>query len=215
MRKTGILCAGLAALCGSTLFAPASAQIFFFPPQHQGQPVLGSEPGLFTPAMIGGQPAEVRANLIWNLRSSLNVAALNCQFWPTVMSVDNYNALLAHHGDELNTAYEGLRSFFRRTAGRRWQSVMDEYTTTMYQSYVRVGSQRSFCTAAAEVARDALARPKGQLHLTAQSRMRQMRNSLVPYSDATMPYHQPAPVPPLLQLDASCWRGGSFNRNRC
>ncbi len=215
MRRFGTVIAALAAMVGAAVAAPASAQIFFFPPEHQGQPVTGAEPGLFAPTMVGGEPAEVRANLIWNLRSSLNVAALNCQFWPSVMSVDNYNAILTHHADELSAAYEGLKAYFRRTAGRRWQSSMDEYTTSMYQSYIRVGSQRSFCTAAAEIARDALARPKGQLHITAQTRMRQMRNSLVSYADATMPYHQPVPLPPLLQLDEACWRGSSYNSRRC
>jgi hypothetical protein len=215
MRKIGTVIAGLAALVGSAVSSPAAAQIFFFPPEHQGQPVTGAEPGLFTPALVGGQPADIQANLIWNLRSSLNVAALNCQFWPSIMSVDNYNAILTHHADELNAAYEGLKAYFRRTAGRNWQSAMDEYTTSMYQSYIRVGSQRSFCTAAAETARDALARPKGQLHLTAQARMRQMRNSLVSYADATMPYHQPVPLPPMLWLDERCWRNSSYNTRRC
>ncbi|MEM8697108.1 MAG: hypothetical protein AAGE05_13895 [Pseudomonadota bacterium] len=215
MRKIGAILAGMSAMLGSAIATPASAQIFFFPPEHEGQPVTGAEPGLFVPSMTDGQPADIRANLVWNLRSSLNVAALNCQFWPSVMSVDNYNAILTHHADELNAAYEGLKTYFRRTAGRRWQSVMDEYTTTMYQSYVRVGSQRSFCHAAAETARDALARPKGQLHLTAQTRMRQMRNSLVSYADATMPYHEPVPLPPLLRLDDRCWRGDSYNTRRC
>lgn len=215
MRNLGKIFAGLAIFPGTMLSAAASAQIFFYPPHHEGQPVIGSEPGLFIPAMIDGQPAEVRANLVWNLRSSLNVAALNCQFWPSIMAVNNYNAILSHHGDELRSAYQGLQSYFRRTAGRQWQSRMDEYTTSMYQSYVRVGSQRSFCTAAAETAHDALARPKGQLHLTAQMRMRQMRNSLVSYSDATMPYHQAVPMPLLLSLDENCWRNGSFNRRRC
>ncbi|MGP1281695.1 MAG: hypothetical protein ACTS1X_01845 [Parasphingopyxis sp.] len=215
MRKIGAALAGTAAMLGAAISAPASAQIFFYPPEHEGQPVTGAEPGLFVPTMTGGQPADIRANLVWNLRSSLNVAALNCQFWPSVMSVDNYNAILTHHADELNDAYEGLKSYFRRTAGRQWQATMDEYTTTMYQSYVRVGSQRSFCHAAAETARDALARPKGQLHVTAQNRMRQMRNSLVSYADATMPYHQPVPVPPLLRLEESCWRSTSYNTRRC
>ena len=215
MRKIGKTLVAFAAFFGATVAMPASAQIFFYPPEHEGQPVMGAEPGLFVPSMTDGQAPDIRANLVWNLRSSLNVAALNCQFWPSVMSVDNYNAILTHHADELNTAYEGLQAYFRRTQGRRWQSVMDEYTTTMYQSYVRVGSQRSFCHAAAEIARDALARPKGQLYLTAQTRMRQMRNSLVSYSDGVMPYHAPVPLPPLLRLDDQCWRGSNYNTRRC
>lgn len=203
----------LAAFAGFA--APGHAQIFFFPPEHEGAPVTGAEPGLFVPPMPNATPADIRANLVWNLRSSLNVAALNCQFWPSAMSVDNYNDILLHHADELNAAYEGLKSYFRRTQGRQWQSRMDEYTTSMYQSYILVGAQRSFCHAAAQIARDALSRPKGQLHITAQNRMRQMRNSLTIYGDATLPANVPVPLPPLPNLTDACWRGDSFNSRRC
>lgn len=205
---------GLAALAGFAA-QPAAAQIFFFPPEHEGAPVTGAEPGLFVPPMPGANPADTRANLVWNLRSSLNVAALNCQFWPYLNAVDNYNSLLRHHADELNAAYEGLKDYFRRTQGNSWQSAMDTYTTSMYQGYIRIGSQRSFCHAAAETIRDALARPKGQLHLTAANRMRQMRNSLVSYSDDTLPYNEPVPVPPLPRLDDACWRGDEYDTRRC
>ncbi|MBC2777434.1 hypothetical protein [Parasphingopyxis marina] len=213
MGKFGKFLAVTAALFG--VAAPASAQILFYPPDLESAPVNGDEQGLFVPQMVGGTPEDIRANLIWNLRSSLNVAALNCQFWPSVMSVDNYNAILTHHADELNAAYEGLKSYFRRTAGRQWQSTMDEYTTTMYQSYVRVGSQRTFCTTAAQAARDALAQPKGQLYLAAQNNMRAMRSSLISYSDATMPYHEPVPLPAIPRLDNACWRGDSYDTRRC
>lgn len=204
----------LVALAGFSA-APATAQIFFYPPQHEGAPVTGGEPGLFVPPMLNAQPADIRANLIWNLRSSLNVAALNCQFWPTAMTVDNYNDILLHHADELNTAYEGLKAYFRRTQGNSWQSRMDEYTTSMYQSYILVGAQRSFCHAAAQIGRDALSRPKGQLHVTAETRMRQMRNSLAVYGDATLPANVPVTLPPLPNLSDDCWRGDSFNSRRC
>ena len=195
--------------------APAGAQIFFYPPQHEGAAVTGAEPGLFVPPMPAATPEDIRANLIWNLRSSLNVAALNCQHWPYLQAVDNYNAILLHHADELANAYEGLQNYFRRTRGGEWQSAMDVYTTSMYQGYVLVGAQRSFCHAAAAAAREALARPKGQLYVAAQNRMRQMRSSLVAYSDATMPYNEPVDLPALPRLDGACWSGSSYDTRRC
>lgn len=197
--------------------APARAQVFFYPPTLQTGPVTGSEPGLFVPAMAAPTPEEARANLMWNLRSSLNVAALNCQYWPYAMSVRNYNDLLLHHAAELNTAYEGLKSYFRRVAGSEWQSRMDEFTTTMYQSYVVIGGQRGFCHVASDVARDALARPKGQLHLTAQARMRELRASLAPIGDAILEAQAPVPLPPasLPNLDPRCWRESDYDARRC
>ena len=195
--------------------APASAQIFFYPPEANRTPVTGGEPGLFVPPMPDAQPQDLRANLIWNMRSSLNVAALNCQFWGYLNAVDNYNNLLHHHADELNGAYEGLKDYFRRTQGSSWQSAMDSYTTSMYQSYILIGSQRSFCNAAAETIRAALAAPKGQLYHIAQNRMRQVRSSLVSYADATLPFNEPVDLPPLPRLDDACWRGSRYDDRRC
>ena len=210
-RSTVIATAAAAAMFA----APAPAQIFFNPPTLQTGPVVGNEAGLFVPTMSNPSPDEARANLIWNLRSSLNVAALNCQYWPYAMSVRNYNDLLTHHAEELNAAYEGLKSYFRRTAGDAWQERMDEYTTTMYQSYIVIGGQRGFCHVASDIAREALARPKGQLHATAQARMREMRLSLAPTSDAILPYRETVPAPPLPNLAEICWDEGQYDARRC
>ncbi|MBC7986090.1 MAG: hypothetical protein H7X93_05390 [Sphingomonadaceae bacterium] len=197
------------------LAAPARAQIFFYPPPYQTGPASGNEAGLFIPTMVSPTPAEERANLIWNLRSGLNVAALNCQYWPLANSVRNYNEILQHHATELAAAYEGLKAYFRRTAGASWQERMDEYTTTMYQSYVVVGGQRGFCHVASDVGREALTRPKGQLFQTAQARMREMRMSLQPVGETILPTQAPVPVPPLPNLDPRCWRDDTFDVRRC
>ncbi len=215
MRIFRHLAISMVAAFGFLASTAAPAQVFFYPPEHEGTPVTGAEPGLFVPPLIGAQPADTRATLIWNLRSALNVAALNCQFWPYAMSVDNYNGILLHHADELAGAYENLQAYFRRTRGNEWQSAMDEYTTSMYQSYVLIGAQRSFCHSAALAARDALSRPKGQLHVTAENRLRQLRNSLVVYGDAILPQDAPVPLPPLPRLDDGCWRGENYDTRRC
>jgi hypothetical protein len=46
--------------------------------------------------MPGATPDEIRAHLLWNMRSGLNVAALQCQFSPPLMTVRNYNSLLGN-----------------------------------------------------------------------------------------------------------------------
>ena len=38
--------------------------------------------------------AEQRAALVWNMRAALNVAALQCQFEPTLLTVPNYKRML-------------------------------------------------------------------------------------------------------------------------
>src|SRR5690349_3692253 len=103
-----LLLAGAAGLLATT---PASAQLFLYDPVFPTGPIEGSDP-LVGIALPNATPAESRAHLLWNLRSGLNVAALQCQFSPSLRAVDNYNALLAHHSRELTSAYQTLEGYF-------------------------------------------------------------------------------------------------------
>ena len=53
-------------------------------------------------------PNSPKARFCWNLRAAINVAALQCQFEPTLLSVSNYNAMIAHHDAELDAAQATL-----------------------------------------------------------------------------------------------------------
>ena len=97
--------------------APADAYLFWSQPKLQGQPVNGDEPGIAAP-MIGAKPDEVKANLLWAMRAGLNVAALQCQFAPSLRTVSNYNALLNQHKAELQKAYGTISAYFKRTGGK-------------------------------------------------------------------------------------------------
>ena len=195
--------------------ASASAYLFWQRPDFRGAPVKGDEPGITLP-LPGATPKEVAANLIWNMRAGLNVAALQCQFQPLLMTVYNYNDLLKSHGKEINDAYQTLNGYFKRTAGKGWQTKFDQYTTRTYNGFSTLHAQLGFCETAASIGRDALTRPKGSLYLTAQNRMREFRNSLVPAGDgifATRPYLAPRILPP---LDKECWdRKGRFRDKKC
>jgi hypothetical protein len=85
--------------------AAAQAQLFWQPPDLTSQPMTGAEPesGVNLP---GASPAELNAGLLWNLRAALNVAALQCDFEPTLLTTSNYNAMLAHHRVELGSAFK-------------------------------------------------------------------------------------------------------------
>ena len=65
----------------------------------------------------GATPAEYRANLLWNLRAGLNVAALQCQFSDYLRAVPNYIGLLAHHSVELASVFTTLNGCFKRVHG--------------------------------------------------------------------------------------------------
>jgi hypothetical protein len=194
-----------AAVCCSVLgSAPAAAQMFMNPPNFKPGPIEGSDPLVGLP-LPGATPAEYRAHLLWNLRAGLNVAALQCQFSPYLRTVGNYNSLLAHHSGELADAYTALNGYFKRVHGAKpGQKKFDDYSTMTYNGFSTLQAQYGFCHVAADIAKEALTRPKGDLYVTAQARMRELRNSLVPAYDQITGYNPRAirlPVMPELRPD--------------
>lgn len=186
---------GLAALC---LAAPAAApaQIFLTDPVFPSGPIEGSDPlvGIVIPAAT---PAEYRAHLLWNLRSGLNVAALQCQFSPYLRAVPNYNALLAHHARELASAYSTLEGYFRRVGGRAGPRNFDLYSTQTYNGFSTLRAQLGFCQTASRIAKAALATPKGQFTQFAGTRMREFRGSLVAADDTYAFTRMPIQLSPM------------------
>ena len=173
-----MFCLGLAAAAGFGAAAPAQAQLFYTDPVYPsgtvepGDPLIGEE-------LKGATPAEARAGLIWNLRSGLNVMALRCQYYKYLRAVDTYNSVLAHHSAELASAYKILGAYFTRTQGPR---AFDQWATRTYNNFSTNQSQ-GFCQTASTIGKDALMRPKGAFFDLARERMRELRNSVQPYSD--------------------------------
>ena len=162
---------------------PASAQIFLNDPDFRRGPIESSDPLVGIP-LPGATAAEYRASLLWNLRSGLNVAALQCQFSSYLRAVPNYNALLAHHSAELASAYTTLNGYFRRVHGAaQGPRRFDDYSTQTYNNFSTLQAQMGFCQTATNILKEALARPKGELNVVARERMRELRNSLVPVVD--------------------------------
>lgn len=187
----GGLAAALLAVPGA-----ASAQLLLTDPAFAAGPIEGSDPLVGLP-LRGATPAEYRAHLIWNLRSGLNVAALQCQFSPYLRTVDIYNAILAHHSRELASAYTSLEGYFRRTGGRNGPRQFDQYSTQTYNNFSTLQAQYAFCQTAARISREALAAPKGQLGQLATARMRELRNSLVPRDDPYAFVRMPIQLTPI------------------
>jgi len=128
----------------------------------------------------GMNMAETRADAVWQMRAGLNVAALQCQFSPFLMTVPTYNALLRQHSDEMGAAFKQMTSYFIKQKGPRvGQRAFDTYATRTNQSWATFDAQLSFCEAAALVGRRALAVPKGQFGAFALAEMAGMRESLL------------------------------------
>jgi len=170
-----------AAVLGACASA-ASAQLFITDPVFQAGPIEGNDPMVGLP-LPGATPVEYRAHLLWNLRSGLNVAALQCQFSPYLRTVDTYNALLSDHSRELAAAYTALEGYFRRVSGRDGPRRFDQYSTNTYNNFSTLRAQYAFCQTAARIGKEAIAQPRGQLAQFASQRMREFRGSLVPVPD--------------------------------
>ncbi|HEV2568457.1 hypothetical protein [Sphingomonas sp.] len=183
----------------------ASAALFWKAPDLRSAPVTGTEPGVITGPLTGATPAEVRAALLWNLRAGLNVAALQCQFEPTLLTRNQYNAMLDNHRTELAQAYQTLTGYFTRTDKKTGQTKLDQYGTRTYSSFSTVLGQLTFCEAAGAIGREAIFAPKGQLYQVAERRMAELRKSLAIGGEQQFNFWIPPYTPLLPPFANECW----------
>lgn len=204
------------AACGFSA-APASAQFFLKNPDLRGPAVRGDEPGI-TIALPGATDEELRAGLVWTMRAAMNLAALQCQFEPTLLAVPNYNAMLTDHKDELKSSFDTLSKYFARRAKTKaaGQSAFDQFGTHVYSSFSTVSAQYIFCQTASKIGREALFLPRGELGKLAQERMRELRNSLVNHGEQALPGRNAMQMQTNIpRLDPICWKKDEWNYKKC
>lgn len=207
----------LAMILAGAATSPASAQFFFKSHDMSGPPVTGAEPGILPP-MPGATPAELDAGLVWALRSALNVAALQCQFEPTLLTVANYNAIIHDHDAEFDAAQKTLGAYFTRVNKTKaaGQSAFDRFNTRVSSDFSTVSAQYPFCQTASEVGQDVLFAPRGGVAAVARTRMRELRNSLVPWGEQYFPGSVALVVTPRVpRLDDICWKKDAWNPKKC
>lgn len=194
-----------AVAAGAMVATPVSAQFFLKSKDLSGAPVIGDEPGIVQP-LPGATRAEVDAALVWNMRAALNVAALQCQFEPTMVTVANYNAILTDHKDELKKSFDTLGKYFIRVnkSPKLGQNALDRFGTRTYAGFSPVEAQLNFCEVANSIGRDAVFAKRGTLVELSRLRMRELRNALTPWGDqvAVYPFQPNFAMP---RLDAACW----------
>jgi len=210
-----IIAAGLAAgaLVGAT---PAAAQFFMQAKDLSGTPVVGNESGL-GPELPGATLDEQKAAIVWNVRAALNVAALQCQFEPTLTAVSNYNAMLVDHKAELKHSWDTLGKYFARMnkTPKAAQNALDQFGTRTYSSFTTVSAQYNFCLTANAVGRDVVFAPRGSFGTVALNRIRELRNSLTPWGEQRFPRYIYTQSPPLPRLDPICWKNGDWQVKKC
>lgn len=194
--------------------APAQAQFYFAEPDLSAPPVTGAEPQLAL-NLPGASADELRSALVWHLRAAMNVAALQCDFAPALLTVSNYNASIAHHDDELAKSLATVTGYFHRTVGKgkAGDRAFDVYNTKIYSLYSTVHAQRDFCNEMSKVGREAIFTPRGSLYTLAQKRLGEVRKALVPTGEQyfTNPaYGFTATLP---DFSKKCWKKDSLAAN--
>jgi hypothetical protein len=94
------------------------------------------------------------AQTTWNLRSALNVAALNClepQYEPILTS---YKGLLKTHARGLSAANRTLESEFRLKFGPAFRDSLDNYMTQVYNYFALPAARHEFCEASLGVSNE-------------------------------------------------------------
>lgn len=194
--------------------APANAQFFWKAPDLTSPPVRGDEAGLGF-SLPGATAQELRAGVLWNLRTGLNVAALQCQFDPTLLTLNQYNHLLNHHRVELASAYETLLGYFRRVDRRDGLKNFDKFGDRTYNGFSTVRGQLTFCSTAGAVGRQAIFAPRGDLHKVAEQRLMEMRRSLQPGGEQQFVYWIPPQQVTLRVQGPDCFDRRDRLRRQC
>lgn len=200
---------GLALTVAPFMAQPAAAQFFWSPPDLSAPPLTDADAAAAL-GLPGATSAEIKAGLVWNLRAALNVAALQCQFEPTLLSVSNYNAMIAHHDAEFDGAQTVLLGYFQRTVGKGkpGQTAADQYGTRIYSGYSTVQAQKGFCQAAAVVGRQAIFADRGTLNQVARNGLGSIKKSLVVAGEqyyGSPGYDYALALP---SFDPKCWKKG-------
>ena len=165
-RTTARLAVRLAPLAGLALLAACGAQpakmasavepakpvAEVVPPRPT--PPFGALPNLAVPAVgADGVRATVNAHLseaqtLWNMRSALNVAALNCNGPRYAALVPAYRQFLKRHRAVLSAANKAVDGEYQARFGKQFVTQRESYETQVYNYFAFPQTMSDFCDAA-------------------------------------------------------------------
>jgi hypothetical protein len=94
------------------------------------------------------------AQSVWNLRSALNVAALNCNQSAQLDIIPSYRAFLKAYSKPLAKANRTIDTEFRAKYGTTYVRQREAYLTSVYNHFSLPPTQSDFCDAVQAVFRD-------------------------------------------------------------
>lgn len=104
------------------------------------------------------------AGTTWNLRSGLNVAALNCLEPQHAPILTAYKALLTGQQKKLTAANKAVESEFRaRYGAATYRTEQDQYMTQVYNYFALPPVRDQFCSVATEISSNYLLLPPTDL----------------------------------------------------
>ena len=138
--------------------APPPAKVVVIPPRPQ--PPLGVAGRVPLPEK---GPDGVRhtilvdsanAQLVWNLRSAYNVAALDCTGPRFAELPDRYRAFLKTHAKALAQANAGVDANFKAQYGKGYIAQRETYMTKVYNYFAYPPTLPNFCESALAMSRE-------------------------------------------------------------
>lgn len=111
---------------------------------------------------------------LWNVRSGLNVAALNCRNASHLALADNYSEFLKKHRRQLTRTNSTLASQYRAQHGRSYRDAQDAYMTRVYNYFALPPALPAFCDVAHQIGQEIVDVPAGQLHVFAETALPRM-----------------------------------------
>lgn len=137
------------------------------PPNH-ASPNLVIPPADATGLRVSVNRNITPAQMVWNLRSAYNVAALNCRAPQHAEIVPNYRAFLKAHDKVLGKANKAVDSEFKGRYGSAFIVPRERYMTEVYNHFALPPTMDEFCTAVLAVSRDSLVVKPAELEAFAQ-----------------------------------------------
>ncbi len=119
------------------------------------------------------------AQTVWNFRSAMNVAALNCLRPGDEPILDAYKDLLKSFARPLSATNRALDDEFRKKYGSAFHSVRDQYMTQVYNYFALPPVLGDFCDEALQISQTYLQARPDNLDVFAASALPQLEARFV------------------------------------